>query len=101
MSNKAIKSDLLKALILCKNAFLTAAIFSLVINLLMLTPTIYMLQLYDRVLSSRSEETLIMLTIIVVIIFMTQGALEWVRSQILIRVGVRLETLLNTRSSSF
>lgn len=97
MSNKGIKSDLHEALLLCKNSFLTAAGFSLVINLLMLTPTIYMLQLYDRVLSSRSEETLIMLTLIVVVIFMTQGALEWVRSQILVRVGGRLETLLSKR----
>ncbi len=97
MSNKAIKSDLQQALLLCKGAFLTAAAFSLVINLLMLTPTIYMLQLYDRVLSSRSIETLIMLTIIVLVIFITQGALEWVRSQILVRVSTRLETLLNKR----
>ena len=97
MSNKAKKSDLQEALMLCKGAFLTAAAFSLVINLLMLTPTIYMLQLYDRVLSSRSIETLIMLTVIVVAIFATQGALEWVRSQILVRVSTRLETLLNKR----
>ncbi|NOQ64530.1 MAG: type I secretion system permease/ATPase [Methyloprofundus sp.] len=97
MSNKAIKSDLQQALLLCKGAFLSAAAFSLVINLLMLTPTIYMLQLYDRVLSSRSEETLIMLTIIVVAIFITQGSLEWVRMQILVRVSVKLETLLNKR----
>jgi len=97
MSNKAIKSDLQEALLLCKGAFLSAAAFSLVINLLMLTPTIYMLQLYDRVLSSRSIETLVMLTVIVVVIFITQGALEWVRSQILVRVSARLETLLNKR----
>ncbi len=97
MSNKSIKSDLQKALVLCKGAFFAAAAFSLVINLLMLTPTIYMLQLYDRVLSSRSEETLVMLTLLVIVIFITQGALEWVRSQILVRVSARLETLLNKR----
>ncbi len=97
MSNSSIKSDLQKALGVCKGAFLSAAAFSLVINLLMLTPTIYMLQLYDRVLSSRSEETLVMLTLLVVAIFITQGALEWVRSQILVRVSVKLESLLNKR----
>jgi len=97
MAKKLIKSDLHKALGLCKGAFLSAAGFSLVINLLMLTPTIYMLQLYDRVLSSRSQETLLMLTLIVVAIFVTQGALEWVRSQILVRVSAKLETLLNKR----
>ncbi len=97
MSNKSIKSDLQQALLLCKGAFISAAAFSLVINMLMLTPTIYMLQLYDRVLSSRSEETLVMMTLIVVAIFATQGALEWVRSQILVRVSAKLETLLNQR----
>jgi len=97
MAKKTIMSDLHEALGLCKGAFLSAAAFSLVINLLMLTPTIYMLQLYDRVLSSRSLETLVMLTLIVVAIFATQGALEWVRSQILVRVSTKLETLLNKR----
>ncbi|MDC9728075.1 MAG: type I secretion system permease/ATPase [Methyloprofundus sp.] len=97
MAKKSMKSDLHEALGLCKGAFLSAAAFSLVINLLMLTPTIYMLQLYDRVLSSRSQETLLMLTLIVVAIFATQGALEWVRSQILVRVSAKLETLLNKR----
>jgi ATP-binding cassette subfamily C protein EexD len=71
MAKKLIKSDLHEALSLCKGAFLSAAGFSLVINLLMLTPTIYMLQLYDRVLSSRSQETLVMLMLIVVAIFVT------------------------------
>ncbi len=91
------KSGLQEALLLCKGAFLSAAAFSLIINVLMLTPTVYMLQLYDRVLSSRSEETLVMLTLIVLAIFITQGALEWVRSQILVRVSAKLETLLNKR----
>jgi ATP-binding cassette subfamily C protein EexD len=97
MGNKGIKSDLQEALKLCKGAFIAAAGFSMVINILMLTPTIYMLQLYDRVLSSRSESTLLMLTLLVTAIYITQGALEWVRSQLLVRVSARLETLLNKR----
>ncbi len=97
MSQKGIKSDLQEALKLCKGAFIAAAGFSMVINLMMLTPTIYMLQLYDRVLSSRSESTLVMMTLIVIAIYLTQGALEWVRSQLLVRVSARLETLLNKR----
>lgn len=97
MRQKSIKSDLQKALFLCKGAFLSAAGFSMIINILMLTPVIYMLQLYDRVISSRSETTLLMLTLIVVAIFFTQGALEIVRSQILVRVSVKLEILLNQR----
>ena len=63
----------------------------------MLTPAIYMLQVYDRVVTSGSESTLVMLTLIVLLLFITLGALEWVRSQILVRVSTRLETLLNER----
>ncbi len=63
----------------------------------MLVPAIYMLQLYDRVITSGSESTLLMLTLILLILFITMGALEWVRSQILVRVGSRLEMLLSKR----
>ncbi len=97
MTLNSSRSDLNVALNLCRGAFISSAAFSMVINLLMLTPTIYMLQLYDRVLSSRSLPTLLMLTLIVVAIYITQGALEWVRSQILVRVSARMETLLNQR----
>ena len=91
------KSDLEKALILCKGAFIWAAIFSMVINILQLVPTIYMLQLYDRVVPTGNKSTLMMLTLIMLVLFLTLGALEWVRSQILVRVSSRLETLLNER----
>jgi len=56
-----IKSDLEEALILCKGAFFSAAGFSLLINFLMITPTIYMLQVYDRVVSTGNKSTLFML----------------------------------------
>jgi len=91
------KSDLLEALKLCKGAFVAAAGFSLVINLLQLVPTIYMLQLYDRVVPTSNLSTLVMLTLILLVLFITLGILEWVRSQILVRVSTRLETLLNER----
>ena len=64
-----IKSDLQKALGLCRKSFATAGFFSLFINFLMLVPAIYMLQLYDRVLTSGSESTLVMLTLIMVLLF--------------------------------
>ncbi|MEO1896932.1 MAG: type I secretion system permease/ATPase [Cycloclasticus sp.] len=92
-----MKSDLQEALALCKKSFMTAGFFSLFINFLMLVPAIYMLQLYDRVLSSSSESTLLMLTLVLVVLFVTMGLLEWVRSQILVRVSARLEILLNER----
>ncbi len=91
------KSDLEEALKLCKGAFISAAGFSLVLNILQLVPTIYMLQLYDRVVPTASYATLWLLTSIMMIMFITMGTLEWVRSQILVRVSTRLETLLNER----
>lgn len=94
---KQAKSDLHQALHLCKSAFFYAAGFSLVINVLQLVPTIYMLQLYDRVVPTGNLSTLFMLTIIVMVLFITMGVLEWVRSQILVRVSAKLETLLNDR----
>ncbi|MEQ1739367.1 MAG: type I secretion system permease/ATPase [Methyloglobulus sp.] len=91
------KSDLQQALILCRSAFFAAAGFSMVINILQLVPTIYMLQLYDRVVPTGNMSTLLMLTLIVMVLFITMGLLEWVRSQVLVRVSTRLETMLNVR----
>jgi len=96
MNNKN-KSDLHEALKLCKGAFISAIGFSMFINLLMLVPVIYMLQLYDRVVPTGNESTLLMLTVIMLFLLIILGALEWVRSQILVRVSTRLETLLNQR----
>lgn len=92
-----VKSDLQKAVALCRSSFVTAGFFSLFINFLMLVPALYMLQLYDRVITSGSHSTLVMLTLIVVALFITMGVLEWVRTHILIRVSARLETLLSKR----
>ncbi|MEY4210075.1 MAG: Alkaline protease secretion ATP-binding protein AprD [Pseudomonadota bacterium] len=93
----ALKSDLDQALNLCRGSFLSAAGFSLLINFLMIVPSIYMLQVYDRVVTTGNLSTLFMLTLIVIVLFMTLAALEWVRSQILVKVSTRLENLLNQR----
>jgi len=92
-----VRSDLVNALTLCKSAFISAAGFSLLINFLMITPSIYMMQVYDRVVSTGNLSTLTMLTLILMVLFITMSALEWVRSQILVKVSTRLETLLNER----
>lgn len=89
--------ELLKVIKSSKNAFYFAGFISLFINLLMLVPPLYMLQLYDRVLASRSQETLLMLTLIVVVMFIVMGLLEFVRSRILIRVGNTIDSKLSTR----
>ncbi len=90
--------DELRALLkLSRNSFLFAGFFSLFINLLMLAPAIYMLQLYDRVLSSGSHSTLLMLTLLVLGLFAIMGILEALRSRILVRVSARMDMLLNQR----
>lgn len=95
MKQKPEKTELQQALFNIKKGFISVGIFSLFINILMLVPPLYMLQLYDRVLTSRSEDTLIMLTLIVVILFITMGLLEFIRSRILIRIGNRMDMELN------
>jgi ATP-binding cassette subfamily C protein EexD len=67
------------------------------INLLMLVPPLYMLQIYDRVITTHSEETLLVLTLAVIFLFTILGGLELVRSRILICMGNRLDTLVSTR----
>ena len=86
-----------QALRVCRSSFVYAGFFSLFINLLLLLPTIYMLQVYDRVLSSGSVSTLIMLSVIATFLFIVMGGLEWVRSQILIATGNKLDHLLAGR----
>ena len=102
MANPAQKkqnanSELKDAILASKKSFLIVGFFSLFINLLMLVPPLYMLQLYDRVLTSRSEGTLIMLTAIVVVLFITMSLLEIVRSKVLVKVGNKLDALLSQR----
>ncbi|WP_445621084.1 type I secretion system permease/ATPase [Kushneria sp. Sum13] len=90
-------NDLQQALKVCQRSFISVGGFSMCINLLMLVPPLYMLQVYDRVITTRSVDTLIMLTLIVMFLFLVMGGLELVRSRILVRTGNRLETLTNTR----
>jgi ATP-binding cassette, subfamily C, bacterial EexD len=90
-------TDLQLALKKCRSYFVTAGFFSLFINIIMLVPPLYMLQVYDRVLTSRSESTLVLLTILVVVLLLTMGILEWVRSQVLVKAGAKMDVLLNER----
>lgn len=71
----------------CRKAFLYIALFSAIVNILMLTVPIYTLQLYDRVLMSQSYDTLIYLSIIVIFCIAVYAALELLRSRMLIEVG--------------
>ena len=90
-------NPLKQALTTCRSSFISVAFFSMFINILMLVPAIYMLQVYDRVITSGSETTLLMITIILIVMMLTLGALEWVRSRILVRVATRLSMQLNRK----
>lgn len=90
-------NDLKCALGKCKSGFMAVGAFSMFINLLMLAPSLYMLQVYDRVIVSRSMDTLIMLTILIVFIFLVMGGLEVIRSMLLVRIGNNLDVLINER----
>ena len=78
-----------------RRALLAAGLFSLGVNLLMLTVPLYMLQIYDRVLMSRSLDTLALLTAIALAALVTLGLLEVVRGFVFVRLGGWLERKLS------
>jgi ATP-binding cassette, subfamily C, bacterial PrsD len=78
-------------------AFSGVAVFSGCINILMLTGSIYMLQVYDRVLSSRSVPTLIGISAIVLVAFIVQGVLDSIRSRMLARIGAEFDQTLTPK----
>lgn len=80
-----------------RSAFRSVASFSAVINILMLVPSLYMLQVYDRVLASGNQTTLLMLTLIMIGAYLCIGGLEFVRSFVLIRVGADMDAQLSER----
>lgn len=94
-SQKHELSEIQKALGAMRRTFINVGAFSFFINLLMLVPPLYMLQVYDRVVTSRSEDTLVMITLIAVWLFLAMGFLEFVRSRMLIRIGNKLDHSLN------
>ena len=89
------ENSLQAALKACKGSFISVGIFSFFVNALMLVPTFYMLQVYGRVMTSGSIPTLVMLTIIMTLLVATMGALELVRSRIMVRVSTKLDVLLS------
>lgn len=77
--------------------FTMVAVFSVFVNLLMLTGPIYMLQVYDRVLGSRSEETLVALSILVLGLYGFMGVLDWARGRVMARQGANFQETLDAR----
>ncbi|MCH7673233.1 MAG: type I secretion system permease/ATPase, partial [Proteobacteria bacterium] len=102
MNNKANTShypELAAALKDVKSYFIYAGIFSAAVNILMLVPVIYMLQVFNRVIPSGSLSTLASLTLLMVALLMAVGGFEWVRSMILISASNRIEKNLRQRVS--
>lgn len=89
--------ELKHALRQLRSAFVTVAVFSGFLNLMMLAPSLYMMQVYDRVLGSRNETTLFVLTLLVLGAFLFMAALETIRAWVLVRVSARLDHLLGSR----
>lgn len=91
------RDEIVQALVGFKQAFRSVGVFSMIINLLMLAGPLYMLQVYDRVLNSRNSYTLVMLSVMVVGAYMILAFLEYVRGQVVIRIGARLDLHMNRR----
>ncbi|WP_256549464.1 ABC transporter transmembrane domain-containing protein, partial [Pseudomonas sp. NBRC 111141] len=89
------ENNLQAALKACKSSFLSVGFFSFFVNTLMLVPTLYMIQVSGRVVPSGSTSTLLMLTLILTVLLLTLGSLEWVRSRIMVRISNRLDVLLS------
>jgi len=87
-----------QALATCKEAVTATAVFSFIGNLLLFVSPLYMLQVYDRVLASRSGTTLLMLTVVAAFLLAILGVMEALRSRVLVRAGARLDTLLAGRT---
>ena len=91
------KNEIEQVLLTFKRTFWTIGAFSAITNLLMLVPSLYMLQVYDRVLASGNVLTLTMLTILMLGAYMLMTSLELIRSFVLVRVGAKFDMMLNKR----
>jgi ATP-binding cassette subfamily C protein len=91
------RSELAAALAACRGAFVSIGLMSGMSNILMLTGAVFMLEVYDRVLPSRSVPTLVGLVILATGLYVAQGLLDLIRSRILVRIGARLDDALSGR----
>jgi ATP-binding cassette, subfamily C, bacterial len=96
-ASKKEPDELRRLLQTCSGYFVTAAVFSLAINLLYLAGPLYMLQVYDRVISSASEITLVMLTVALLMAFTALAGLDAVRARVLTRASIRLDQRIASR----
>jgi ATP-binding cassette, subfamily C, bacterial exporter for protease/lipase len=91
------KSEIIEALLQFKGTFYSIGIFTACINIILIAPALYMMQVYDRVLASRNEETLFMLSFILIAMLLVMALLERVRSMVIIKAGKKIDAFLNER----
>jgi PrtD family type I secretion system ABC transporter len=97
VSEKRDKNEIAAALGKCKTAFVGVAVMSGLVNILYLTGSFFMLEVYDRVIPSRSVPTLIGLAALALALYAFQGVLETIRGRILARIGAALDEALSGR----
>ena len=91
------KDELRKAIRAHSPLLWSVFLCSIFVNLLLLTGPLYMLQVYDRVLGSRSEATLLALSLLVIFLFLVMGILDFVRARVMARIGARVQSNLDMR----
>jgi ATP-binding cassette, subfamily C, type I secretion system permease/ATPase len=91
------RSELAEALSACRGAFVAVGAFSGMSNVLMLTGAMFMLEVYDRVLPSRSVPTLVVLLALAAGLYAAQGVLDLIRGRVLVRIGESLDQALSAR----
>ncbi|MFN7618548.1 MAG: type I secretion system permease/ATPase [bacterium] len=95
LPSKPGTEPLAEALRACKTHFIWAFVFSALVNLLYLTPTLYMMQVYDRVVPTGGLTTLVLITAVAVFALAALAALDWLRGRLMLRAGLRLDRLLS------
>jgi PrtD family type I secretion system ABC transporter len=83
-----------RALLSCRRHFAAAAAFSAGVNFLYLAPTLYMLEIYDRVLATGGKATLLLISLVLLFAIASLAGLDWLRSRLLVRCGAQLELAL-------
>ncbi len=96
-ANNQPTNSIKEAVLRTRATLFGAFIFSILINLLVLSPILFMLTLMDRIVPSRSVSTLVAMFLLVVFLLIIMGLLMWVRSTMLFRMGTRLDTIINER----
>jgi PrtD family type I secretion system ABC transporter len=86
-----------QAVLACRTHLIGAAVFSALVNLLYLTPTLYMLQVYDRVVPTGGITTLVLVSVVALLALASLAVLDWLRVRLLLRAGLKLDQQLSSR----